>query len=137
MRAPGRYRNLTEGDRETQPGEGPAFALQRREDLKAAIPAVERAAEPVRSAPSPAPRPGGLLDPDRAMRTVEIQALDAMARSGRIDWAEWAHRVRVIYQQPSVTEKTDELGEARAAAAEARARDQVEAVQQRTAQRER
>jgi len=78
-----------------------------------------------------------MLDPDRAMREAEIQALNDMARSGKIDWAEWGRRVRDIHERPSVAPKTDELAEARAAAADARVREQAEAAQQRAAQRER
>jgi len=78
-----------------------------------------------------------MLDPDRATRNVEIQALNDMARTGKIDWAEWGRRVQNIYARPPAAAKADELGEARAAAAEARAREQAEATQQRTAQRER
>jgi hypothetical protein len=137
VRTPGRYRDLTEGDREPQQGEGLTAASRRREDLKAAAPTPEYPAAPVRPAPSPAPRPGGMLDPDRTMRDAEIQALNDMARSGKIDWAEWGRRVRDIYEKPPVAARTDELAEARAVAAEVRAREQVEAAQQRTAQRER
>ena len=89
----------------------------------------------------PAPRPTGELlgqiDPDRAMRIAQIQALDDMARSGKIAWAEWAHRVRGVYLEPPVAAKTDDLAEARAAAAEARAREQAETARQRTDERER
>ena len=93
-------------------------------------------------APMPAPRPSGellaQLDPDRAMRVAKIRALDDMARSGKIGWAEWAHRVRGVNLEPAVAAaKTDDLVEARAAAAEARAHEQAETARQRTDERER
>jgi hypothetical protein len=91
--------------------------------------------------PIPAPRPSGellaQLDPDRAMRVAKIQALDDMARSGKIGWAEWAHRVRGVNLEPPAAAKADDLVEARAAAAEARAREQAETARQRTDERER
>jgi hypothetical protein len=81
------------------------------------------------------------LDPDRAMRVAQIQALDDMARSGKIGWAEWAHRVRGVYLEPPEAapeaDKVDDLGEARAAAAEARTREQAETARQRSDERER
>lgn len=141
VRGAGRYRTLTESDRDPQRGEGSDQpAQQRREDLKAAAVPPERTATSMRP-PIPAPRPSGellgQLDPDRAMRVAKIQALDDMARTGNIGWAEWAHRVRSIYSEPPVAAKTDDLAEARAAAAEARTREQAETARERTDERER
>jgi hypothetical protein len=91
--------------------------------------------------PFPAPRPVGellgQLDPGRATRVAQIQALDDMARTGKIDWAEWGRRVRDVYRDTPDAAKTDDLAEARAAAAEARAREQAETARQRTDERER
>jgi hypothetical protein len=141
VRGPGRYRTLTEGDRDPLREEGDnQHAQQSREDLKAATPAPERPATPMRP-PMPAPRPVGellgQLDPDRAMRIAQIQALDDMARTGKIDWAEWGRRVRDVYRETPGAAKTDDLVEARAAAEEARAREQTETARQRADERER
>jgi hypothetical protein len=71
------------------------------------------------------------LDPDRALRGAQVRALDDMARSGKIDWAEWAQRVREIYRD-SPEFRSDELADALAAAADARARQQPEVARQQT-----
>jgi hypothetical protein len=84
--------------------------------------------------PAPAPRPIGELlrhlDPERAAHDAEVAALNKMVEAGKIDWQEWARRVRVLREE-SAAARPDELAEARAAAAEARAaRDRVEAARQ-------
>jgi len=54
-----------------------------------------------------------------------------MARTGKIDWAEWAHRVREIYRD-SPDSKSGKLADALAAAADVRFRQQAETAPQRT-----
>lgn len=123
MRGRGRYQNLAETDRPGQGAPGPDD--QRREDLKL----VEGAAPTLRKAPTPAPapRPSGellaYLDPQQAARAAQVEALNDLARTGKIDWLEWRQRVRGLDQEAATTTKQDELAQARAAAAEARLRE--------------
>lgn len=139
MHGRGWYQALADGDRRLCPEE--EGSRRRREDLRPSPQGRIAPQAASNRSPMPVPTPTGELlrqsDPQRADRTVRIQALDAMARAGQIGWAEWAHRVREAYLQSSATAKADDVAEARAAAADARARAHEDRTQQRTDERER
>jgi hypothetical protein len=109
-----RYQQLVEEHREAVAGLD-ATAAQKLES-------PARNVSRVPPAPAPAPKPTepllGLLDPQRSARTAQIEALNELVREGKIDWAEWQHRVRAM----------ELLAQTRAAAAEARAREAHEAA---------
>lgn len=66
------------------------------------------------------------------MREAQVQALNDMVRAGRIGWREWTWRVKDL-QEPPEAAKADELAEARAAAAQARAdRERAEVARQQS-----
>jgi hypothetical protein len=135
VQGPRRYQSLAETDRGQDSDHDPEPAAnQRRESLKL----VEGRARIAGQPPSPAPKPSGELlaqiDPQRAARGVQIKALNELARSGKIDWAEWQKRVRG--SEPAKTDAADDhLAEARATAEDARRREAAEA--QRTPNQER
>lgn len=137
MRGPAWYRPLTEPDRDPsrEDHSHEPEPSRRREDLKTPASEANRPVTPLRP-PAPAPHPVGellrQLDPERAMREAQVQALNDMVRAGRIGWREWTWRVKDL-QEPPEAAKADELAEARAAAAQARAdRERAEVARQQS-----
>jgi hypothetical protein len=120
VRGPGRYKTLEDHHTGVRGDAGDQPEAERREG-------PERPAAVRLRTPAPAPHPTGellaQLDPERAVYAAKVAALNDMARSGRIDWAEWGYRVRMLDLEKSVTASMGEndLEEARSAAADARA----------------
>lgn len=135
MRGPSRYQALAQDDRGSVSRQSdPTSSETRREDLKGMESAPTAEASRV-SAPAPAPKPRGELlnelDPWQAARANLIEDLNELARTGKIDWAEWGRQVRQLGQEFPGGTRQDELAEARATAARARAHEEAEAARDR------